>query len=373
VSGDSVGKLSSLANVDSEKTRTATRAAVPAILSALAGAASTKDGAKKLVSTLRDLDFDRLTNMIGADTGALVQQGNGLLKSLLGDNLSSSIASAIGRYSGMGADAVKKVLAALIPSIVGFVGSQWKSRGATPESLMGLFAEQKSHIARAIPDGFSLSSIPGLAGAESAARQAGETMRVAGDTARRGADKAMETSQSALRWLLPAVAAVVVLLALWWMFNNRPDADVVEAPVENDDARQTDTDDRTSDRRTALRPEVSAPGKATSLAEMTSGLKSIFSDAATALSSVKDADSANAALPKLRDINQQIDPIRNSLDQLPESGRVSIGKLVDEQMSTFKDQVAKTFEIPGVREKLQPVVDQIVSKLTSLTEPAAET
>ena len=71
LSGDVLGKLGSLLGTDDETTKKATSAAVPAMLSGLAGLASSEDGVHKLASTFGSLDPDSYANsarMLSGDT-----------------------------------------------------------------------------------------------------------------------------------------------------------------------------------------------------------------------------------------------------------------------------------------------------------------
>src|SRR5262245_56080530 len=114
LSGDMLGKLSSLVGTDIETTRKAIAAAVPAILSGLSGLAAHDDGARKLASTINGLsasglgDIGNPADMLSSDSGPLLQKGSGLLSSLLGDNVVSAIAGAVGRFAGLDAAATKK-------------------------------------------------------------------------------------------------------------------------------------------------------------------------------------------------------------------------------------------------------------------------
>ena len=109
LSGSALDKLSYGCGADTETTRTAAAAAVPAILSALAGMASTDSGARKLASATRTASIwamlGNLAKMLGGDSGSLVQKGGNLLGSLLGDSLVSNIASSVGRFAGLDSSA----------------------------------------------------------------------------------------------------------------------------------------------------------------------------------------------------------------------------------------------------------------------------
>src|SRR5262245_23145819 len=177
LSGDALSKLSSQLNTDTETTRKAASAAVPAILSALSGLAASEDGARKLATTLSGIDQSHANNFaqaLAGDSGSLAHKGSNMLTSLLGDGLFSNIASAVGQYANLGGAAVKRLLSSIGPMILGLLAGRWKSQGGSPAALADLLDDQKQSIAKAVPAGFSLASIPGLAGAK-------EMLRVAGD------------------------------------------------------------------------------------------------------------------------------------------------------------------------------------------------
>ena len=129
-----------------------------------------------------------------------MQRGFGLLNSLFGDGMISGIANAISRYSGINFDAAKKLLAFLMPMVLGKVAAQWRSQGGTVGALTSLFADQKRNIADAVPAGFSLADIPGLAGAGEAVRDtATHTTRRATETAEAATGSARELAAAAGR------------------------------------------------------------------------------------------------------------------------------------------------------------------------------
>ena len=78
-SGSALGQLGSLLGTDAETTERAATAAVPSLLSALAGMASTDDGARKLTNTLDSLDTSGLGNiaqMFGGNSSSVLNKGN---------------------------------------------------------------------------------------------------------------------------------------------------------------------------------------------------------------------------------------------------------------------------------------------------------
>src|SRR6187431_3060561 len=118
LSDQTLGQLSGLLGTDNTTADAATTAAVPALLSALAGMASNSDGARKATSVLNGLDVSSVgnfANMLGGNSGSLLQKGGGLLGSLFGDSIVSSAASAISRFSGLNVGAAKTLLSYLAP------------------------------------------------------------------------------------------------------------------------------------------------------------------------------------------------------------------------------------------------------------------
>jgi hypothetical protein len=87
----------------------------------------------------------------------------------------------------------------------------------------------------------------------------------------------------------------------------------------------------------------------------------------TTLTGITDAASAQAALPKLREVTGQIDKVDGLLGQLsPEQRRVLAG-VVNPLMPSLNQLFDKVLAIPGVAELLKPTIDALRAKLTLLT------
>ena len=85
---DLLGKLAAQVGASESQAKSAVGAAVPALLSALAGSASQAGGAQKLLSALTGLGS--MSDML---SGASLEKGTGLLGSLLGGSTLSAIVS----------------------------------------------------------------------------------------------------------------------------------------------------------------------------------------------------------------------------------------------------------------------------------------
>src|SRR5262249_17031757 len=137
-----------------------------------------------------------MANMLTGNPSAVLDQGGSLLNSLLGGNVLSGIINTLARFAGLGSGSVQKLLGYLTPLALASIAGRFTGKPMTPQGLTSMLAEQKDNIADAFPSGFSLDSVPGVAAAGAAARQA--------------VGSAQDAGASAVRWLLP-VAGVVLL------------------------------------------------------------------------------------------------------------------------------------------------------------------
>jgi hypothetical protein len=122
------------------------------------------------------------------------------------------------------------------------------------------------------------------------------------------------------------------------------------------------------------RPETQsagAPDVARASADVTrvsADLKDAFTSVTETLGEIKDAASAEAALPKLRGFSDKLDGIKKVFDTLSASGKAAIGKTAQGYLGTIKDLIKKVTDLAGpAKEKIAPVLNAIVEKLTSLT------
>ncbi|MCI0357935.1 MAG: DUF937 domain-containing protein [Planctomycetaceae bacterium] len=384
LSGDVLRSLGSLIGADSESTREAAGAAVPALLSGLAGMAQTDDGARKLASTINNLEtsvpgglgaLGNLAGMLGGDAGgdasSVPSLGGRLLSSLFGDSLSSGIANAVGRFAGLDASLTKKLLAWLLPLVLGVIGSRWKNQGGSIGGLASLFADQKQNIARAAPSGFNLASIPGLPGIDSALRVTGDVARRTGDAAtdvaRRTRRAADEGSRTLLNWLWPLLALAALLGGLWFFFGRGPREVVNKAANTAATAANTaaESTQRAADKITALRPQlpdVTLPD----ITSITKDVSGIFTSAKESLASITDAASAQAALPDLHKLSSRIDGIRNYFDKLPAAAQATLGNTIGKQFANLQAEADKVLAMPGISPQVRAALEGITNKLYGL-------
>jgi Bacterial protein of unknown function (DUF937) len=326
LSNGGLRQLSSLLGAGESTTRTAVQAAVPALLSGLSNVASSPGGAQKLVAALSKFDggaLDSLGQSLADRPSSVLEQGSGLLNSLLGGNMLGGITNAMSRFSGLGSGMGQKLLGYLMPMVLASMAARFTGKALNPQSLMSMFSDQKAAITNAMPSGFSLADVPGLGSVGSAAQA--------------GARAAQTAGSSALRWLIPVGALAVIGLILLALF--RPGA----AP-------------------TLSVPKVTVPD----FAKINSDLTGSIDGFSQSLTGIKDAASAANAVPKLHELTDKLSSMKALADKLLEVDQVKIHDMIKSNLGKLDDQFAKVLWIPGVGDKIKPQVEEAMSKLASL-------
>jgi len=358
LAGGVLDKLSASIGESEEKTKAAAGVAVASLLSALAGLVTSNQGAESLMNSLRQFDGDSLsrlrTDLTQDDAGKIRDQGGDILGSLLGGDLTTLI-NVLTKFSGIGAAALKSLLSYLAPLILSVIAEQLKGKSLTPASLTGFFDEQKANIQAALPSGFSLAAAP--TPHAKASVPAGPRADASGMPG----------------WLLPLAALVLLGIAAWYFLGNQsveqpggmePPVVTNSAPVPAEAPAPTPVAAKapaTAKAKTPVDPNAPVPTGA----EVNQSLDGIFKTATEALTSVKDAETAEAALPTLDGLKDKIDSVKAQWDLVSPFGKAAVTKATSAKLSIFKTLVGKTLEIPGVSDKLKEVLDALVAKLST--------
>ena len=91
------------------------------------------------------------------------------------------------------------------------------------------------------------------------------------------------------------------------------------------------------------------------VAHMTGQVADFFRAATDTFTGIKDAVSAEAAAPQLRELSTRLDALRVGLNQLPTDARAKLMPIIEAAMAT-----------PVVGDTLKPFVDDLRSKLNAL-------
>ena len=364
LTGDVLGKLAGLTGTSETQTRSATNAAVPALLTAFAKLASTNSGASTLATSLGGLDLKMLGNLAGllggGQASGLGSIGGSLLSSLLGNNMGSLVGT-IASFAGMQPGIMKTLLTYLAPIVLGTVANSFK--GAKPDAagLTRLFSEQQDNIKAALPRGLSLADFDTTSASP---RRAEET---------RGVHRHEEPASGFPSWLPLLLLPLLGLVgwALWPKAAPAPRAVVVNETVRREGPMVVDRTEviETEGKKIvadAVEEKISLAPEMVEVLKVGENLSGLFGNLGKVLGTVTDEASARAAIPQLSDYAPVLESLQKSTVGLPEAGRSTIVELVTKNMGSLQKVIDTIMAIPGVKEILGPTVTPMVETLSKL-------
>jgi hypothetical protein len=368
---DMIGRVASGLGLDKGLAGKAISAALPSILAGIVGTSAKPDGLKALTSALGNQDpglLGSLAGMLGgSNQSSLISNGSSLLSGLLGGGATGALAGAVAKFAGIGDGPAKSLLGMLAPVVMGTIGKQQQSAGLDAGGLAKMLMGQKDNIASAMPSGFAqllggtglLDSIgpnlKALSGGTSTststttssapkAAPSTTTTSTASRTTTSAAPYATPKPASASLWPWLGLAALAGLG--WWYYF---------ISGEN-------------------KPRVTAQAPAAMQAMMVNGVdvggqvKTLSDGLRTTLGSIKDAGSAQAALPKLQDAVAQLDKVKGLAASMPAGGKSSFAALITSLMATLNPLFDTALAVPGVSGIVKGPIDQIRNAMTALSK-----
>jgi uncharacterized protein DUF937 len=346
-----IGRVATVLGLDRTLVQSAINAAVPGLLAGLGGVATQPGGAQKLAEAAKQETgtLGKFADMLGGGSqSTFIERGSQLLTSLLGAGDQKALVGAVGQFTGLGQGNSGSLLGMLAPIVMGTIAQQQSPRGMDASSIVSLFASQKDNIAAALPADFGkllsgtdlLSSLGGAArsAGTQATRAAGAAANVAGNVTQR-AGAATSTSYNWLYWLIPIVAIAALLL----YFLAKPAEQVAQ-------------------QGTTIAQNLMVGG-----VDVSKQVTDSIANLRSTLGGVTDAASAEAALPKLRNITAQIDQVGDLIGRMTPEQRKLLAGIVSPLMPTLNQLFDKVLAIPGVSEVLKPTIDLLKAKLALLT------
>ena len=383
--GPALGQLGALLGEDNNKTESALGAAIPGLLNGITSSAQA-DGGASLFNTIKDHDDSMLDDiggmLTGGNSGNIMQQGSGILGSLLGNGAVGGLGSAISAFTGIGGKSSSGLMGILTPIILGLIKRKLFGGGGFNQNaggLMSLLDGQKNNLQSAMPNGFAdqlkssgfMDQMSNFGGNVSSA--AGNTVSAIGDTAGNAAAGVgnaasnvgnaavggVENTASAgggfLRKILP-IAAILAIALIGWRFltgNKAPDvADTATSAATS-----------TADAAKAAVPSVDVEGT-----DVGAAFGDVFSSATDTVSGITDADSATAAVPAFEELNGKVDGLSGLWDKVPEAGRGPLSSMVSDGLGKLTPAVEKVNELPGVADALGPVASTLLEKLQAFAQ-----
>jgi membrane-associated protease RseP (regulator of RpoE activity) len=327
---EKLASLVGLSRVDVEK---AIAGGIPAILGLLLKMTGSQGGLGQLTTILESipgLTPEAVGDSVSSLDEAKVEKNASVLGSLLsGKGL--AVALLLAKVLGIDGKAVGKLLKSLAPLILGVIADQWKQKGGTPSALNSLMSEQKSSIEAALPKGISLADLPDLG-------------------------QATEAGSSLFKklFLLAGLAAI-----LYFAYTNGFLGKLVDNQAPADSSAASTADGQGGQGA----PSASKPAD---VVKLTADLSKTFAGLTEVLDSVKDAITAEAAQPKLNEIDSSLAPIKAMVGSLPPEQKAAVTNLIQANLGDMTALIEKVLGLPGVSERLKPLLDSILSKITDL-------
>ncbi len=328
-------RIATALGLPGDMVKRALEAGVPAILAALAGAASTPDGGRRIVEAISGLaNAAPISGLGSANAQPAAERGISALSSLLGGSATNSLAAAIGKFSGAG-DSKSSALIGLITPLV-MNGLRNQAGGLNAGKLSNLLLSQKDNIAAALPAG--IANILGESGILSGMK----TTTTAATQVTRTAAGQLQTN-----WLPWVIAALVLLAAIWWYFSSRPSQRAEQPP--------------------ATTSEKAAPAMTVDGVDVGAQVTSAMDSLRTNLQGITDSASAQLALPKLQEADAQLTKVNDLVAKLSPEQKKTLAALVAAAMPTLNQLFDKVLALPGVGNVAKPVIDGVKAKLETLS------
>lgn len=226
--GSVLSQASQFLGESESSTKTAMGAALPAILGSVIQKGSTQSGAQGVMDMITNGGFNgNMLNNIGSMFGGgdasanMMNQGNGILNSLMGNNMGSVI-NMISKVSGMGSKSSSSLMGMLAPMVMSGIAKQVMGKGVS--GLMSFLSSQSGFVKDAAPA--EMSSLMGFAnmGKDMASKTMSTATNVVTDTA--------EAGGGLMKKLLPLGLLALLALGVFWFFKGGSVADAASTMTE---------------------------------------------------------------------------------------------------------------------------------------------
>jgi hypothetical protein len=364
---DVIARIASALGLDRTIAQKAIGAAVPALLAFLGNAVTKPGGERQLANAMAQQPLgplDIVKNIIGgSEQKSLVERGSSMLSGLLGGSTQDALTQAVGKFAGIGEGTSKSLLGMLGPMVLGVLGQHQRDTGQDVGSLANLLASQKQQFAGAIPPGMAdqmrvgglMDTLQGglRSGAAAASDAAGRIGRTSDAAIARASQAASAARSSPASWLYWVLALAVLAGLAWLFFGNWAGERVAE--------RGQPTSEQ--GRATVGLGTANLTVDGVNLAEQAN---SSISTLRTTLAGITDAASAQAALPKLREVTVQLDKVNALSPQLPADSRRALATLIASAMPAINSMIDKILAIPGVGDVARPAINELRARLEPL-------
>lgn len=352
MTGEITKQLGGMLGASDADTGTLLKAGIPAILAGLGSVAAKKDGADKLASAINGIDPGVLGNLGKMLSGADAKKGGDLLTSLLGNGMLTGLVPLLAKFLKLDSSLITKGLGLLAPLILSSIASSFKGRKIDGSGINQLFSEQKGNIASAIPAGLSLAGIPGLDSLGDVGKLTGQTINQVG--------KAAETASGSGKLLLPLIALAAIVGGVVWYLNNG--GQKVEDPARG----AVGVDEQAVAGAAAAAQDTVGAVAIPGFSELERGFSEMFETVGPSLQGIKDAASAEAALPDLESALTGLEGMTATLGGMPDVAKSAVSTMVQGQLDKLVPMIDQILGIPGMGEKVVAVLNSLKDKLSGL-------
>jgi hypothetical protein len=365
LTGQVLGSLGSLIGADESQTRSATSAAVPALLGGLAKLASSQGGASQIASAMGGLDLGALGNLAGmlggSNASRMADQGGSLLGSLFGASATGKMVETLAGFLGMKPGIARSLLAYLAPVVLGMVAKQFTGGRADAAGLQRLFADQSSNIRNALPAGLSLGDFGTVSGGG----------KPTPASSHRGHE---EPARSGFPAWLPLVLLPLLALGAWWLMNRdkmaKEDGGVMieevrkEGPITID---RTEVIEREGKKLIDTVSEtISIDPKFVEAARLAVNSTDLFGGLSKILGGVTNEDTARAAIPELEKLAPVLSGVQSEAAKLEGENKTAFAEFVSKNVGLLQKVIDTAMAIPGVKDLLGPVVGPMLETIKKL-------
>ena len=367
MSPDVLGKLSGLIGANESQTKTATSAAVPALLNVFGKMASTNSGADQLAKAMGGLDLGMLGNLAGALGGSqasgLGSMGGSLLTSLLGGgNNLSSLVGTIASFAGMQPGIMKTLLTYLAPMVLGMVAKQFTGK-PDASSVSRLFSEQSNNIRGALPKGLSLGDFGSASGRPS-------------EPARHGGHSPEPQSAGLPGWLLPLLALGALSLGLYIWNQNKAANEVRPVAVAETEEKVGPVTVKETEIVATKGKEIidtvveliSIDPKFLEAIRVGKNATDLFGGLTSVLKGVTNEETARLAVPELEKLAPMLTSLEEEAGRLPVEEKPAFTDFIGKNLGLLSKMIDTAMSLPGVKDLLGPVVGPMVETLTKMSK-----
>ena len=376
-SPDVLSKLGGLIGANDSQTKTATSAAVPALLNVFGKMASTNSGADQLAKAMGGLDLGMLGNLAGLLGGGQAQSvgslGGNLLTSLLGGgNMMSSLVGTLASFAGLQPGIMKTLVTYLAPIVLGMVAKQFTGK-PDAAGVARLFSEQSGNIRNALPKGLSLADFDAVSGRGNETVRSGSHSQ---ETVRHGGHSHEPQPAGGLPgWLLPLLALGALGLG-WYLWNQNQAKKAGEAVIVEGERkvgpvteRVTEVIERQGRQVTdTVVDSFSIDPKFLEAVRVGKNATELFGGLTSVLKGVTNEDTARLAVPELEKLAPMLTSLEAEAGRLPAEEKPVFTDFIGKNLGMLSKVIDTAMAIPGVRDLLGPVVGPMVDTLTKLSK-----